>query len=67
MSPISRRTLLVQSVATAVALSLPARRAPAADWFRYREAIVIDGLGGPGGFERRRGSRPDGAGTQGHS
>jgi membrane dipeptidase len=50
MSTISRRTLLVQSVATAVALSLPARRAPAADWFRYREAIVIDGLGGPGGL-----------------
>ena len=46
---ISRRTLLLQSVASAVALSLPARRASAADWFRYREAIVIDGLGGPGG------------------
>jgi membrane dipeptidase len=46
---ISRRTLLVQSVASAVALSLPAHRAAAADWFRYREAIVIDGLGGPGG------------------
>ncbi len=46
---ISRRTLLVRSVASAVALSLPARRASAADWFRYREAIVIDGLGGPGG------------------
>ena len=49
MSTISRRTLLVQSVASAVALSLPARHAGAADWFRYREAIVIDGLGGPGG------------------
>jgi membrane dipeptidase len=49
MSTISRRTLLVQSVASAVALSLPMRRATAADWFRYREAIVIDGLGGPGG------------------
>jgi membrane dipeptidase len=49
MSTISRRTLLVQSVASAVALSLPIRRAVAADWFRYREAIVIDGLGGPGG------------------
>lgn len=49
MSTISRRALLVQSVATAVALSLPARRAAAAYWFRYREAIVIDGLGGPGG------------------
>lgn len=46
---ISRRTLLAQSVACAVALSLPARRAAAADWFRYREAIVIEGLGGPGG------------------
>ena len=54
MSPISRRTLLVQSVATAVALSLPARRAAAADWFRYREAIVIDGLGGPGGLDENR-------------
>lgn len=50
MSTISRRTMLVQGVATAVALSLPARRAAAADWFRYREAIVIDGLGGPGGL-----------------
>jgi membrane dipeptidase len=49
MSPISRRTLLVQSVASAIALGLPARRTFAADWFRYREAIVIDGLGGPGG------------------
>jgi membrane dipeptidase len=46
---ISRRTLLAHSIAGAVALSLPARRASAADWFRYREAIVIDGLGGPGG------------------
>jgi membrane dipeptidase len=55
VSPISRRTMLVQSVATAVALSLPARRAAAADWFRYREAIVIDGLGGPGGLS----SEPD--------
>lgn len=55
MSPISRRTMLVQGVATAVALSLPARHAAAADWFRYREAIVIDGLGGPGGL----GNEPD--------
>jgi membrane dipeptidase len=55
VSPISRRTMLVHSVATAVALSLPARRAAAADWFRYREAIVIDGLGGPGGL----GAEPD--------
>lgn len=52
MSTISRRTLLVQSVASAIALSLPARRAAAADWFRYREAIVIDGLGGPGGLNQ---------------
>jgi membrane dipeptidase len=50
MSTISRRELLVRSVATAVALSLPSRRAAAADWFKYREAIVIDGLGGPGGL-----------------
>jgi len=50
MSTISRRDLLVRSVATAVTLSLPSRRAAAADWFRYREAIVIDGLGGPGGL-----------------
>ena len=49
MSPISRRTVLVQSVASAIALGLPAQRTLAADWFRYREAIVIDGLGGPGG------------------
>lgn len=50
MSTISRRTLLAQGVATAVALSLSSRHASAADWFRYREAIVIDGLGGPGGL-----------------
>jgi membrane dipeptidase len=50
MSTMSRRDLLVQSVAAAVAVSLPSRRAAAADWFRYREAIVIDGLGGPGGI-----------------
>lgn len=50
MSTISRRHLLMSSVATAVALSLPSRRATAADWFKYREAIVIDGLGGPGGL-----------------
>ncbi|HEY7639830.1 MAG TPA: membrane dipeptidase [Steroidobacteraceae bacterium] len=50
MSTISRRELLMGSVATAVALSLPSRRAAAADWFKYREAIVIDGLGGPGGL-----------------
>jgi membrane dipeptidase len=49
MSPISRRTVLVQSVASAIALGLPTQRTLAADWFRYREAIVIDGLGGPGG------------------
>lgn len=60
MSPISRRTMLVQSVATAVALSLPARRTAAADWFRYREAIVIDGLGGPGGLS----TEPDAALTE---
>jgi membrane dipeptidase len=60
VSPISRRTMLVQSVATAVALSLPARRAAAADWFRYREAIVIDGLGGPGGLS----TEPDAALTE---
>jgi membrane dipeptidase len=50
VSTISRRTMLVQGVATAVALSLPERHAAATDWFRYREAIVIDGLGGPGGL-----------------
>jgi membrane dipeptidase len=52
MSVISRRELLVSSVAAAVALSLPSRRAIAADWFKYREAIVIDGLGGPGGLSQ---------------
>lgn len=55
MSTMSRRTMLVQGIATAVALSLPERFATAADWFRYREAIVIDGLGGPGGLS----SEPD--------
>jgi membrane dipeptidase len=50
MSTMSRRELLMRSVATAVALGLPSQRAAAADWFKYREAIVIDGLGGPGGL-----------------
>jgi membrane dipeptidase len=57
MSTISRRTVLAYSVAGAVALSLPARRAAATDWFRYREAIVIDGLGGPGGLGQDPGGR----------
>jgi membrane dipeptidase len=57
MSTMSRRDLLVRSVATAVALSLPSRRAAAADWFKYREAIVIDGLGGPGGLNTDPGGR----------
>jgi hypothetical protein len=57
MSTMSRRDLLVRSVATAVALSLPSRRAAAADWFIYREAIVIDGLGGPGGLNSDPGGR----------
>jgi membrane dipeptidase len=57
MSTISRRELLLRSAATAVALSLPSRRAAAADWFRYREAIVIDGLGGPGGINQDPGGR----------
>jgi membrane dipeptidase len=57
MSTISRRQLLVRSVATAVALSLPLRRAAATDWFRYREAIVIDGLGGPGCLNTEPGGR----------
>jgi len=57
MSTISRRELLVRSVATAVALGLPWRRAAAADWFKYREAIVIDGLGGPGGLNTDPGGR----------
>jgi membrane dipeptidase len=57
MSTMSRRELLVRSVATAVALGLPVRRAAAADWFRYREAIVIDGLGGPGGINSEPGGR----------
>src|SRR5687768_12897252 len=48
MSMISRRAALANSLAVAVALTLPARRAGAADWHGYREAIVIDGLGGPG-------------------
>lgn len=46
---ISRRTAILQGLAGAVALSLPGRRARAADaWGPYRDAIVIDGLGGPG-------------------
>lgn len=45
---ISRRTVLTYGAAGTVALGLPLRWAHAAGWSRYRDSIVIEGLGGPG-------------------
>ena len=45
-STLSRRTLLLGT--GAAALTLPMSWAQAAGWKGYRQAIVIDGLGGPG-------------------
>src|SRR5262245_64176995 len=45
---ISRRAMLASGAAGAIALSLPSRWAGGADWKRYADAIVIDGLGEPG-------------------
>jgi membrane dipeptidase len=53
---ISRRSLLAGGAAGAFACALPARWASAADWQGYREAIVIDGLGGPGSITTETGA-----------
>lgn len=45
---ISRRLVLGGGVSGAIALGLPGQWACAAGWSRYRDALVIDGLGGPG-------------------
>ena len=51
---ISRRVVLAGSVSGAIALGLPGRWAyAAARRGRYREAIVIDGLGGPGSLSAK--------------
>jgi membrane dipeptidase len=47
-SHLTRRQVIAGAVASALALSLPARAAFAAGWKGYDGAIVIDGLGGPG-------------------
>jgi membrane dipeptidase len=59
---ISRRSLLASSLAGAIALALPPRRAAAADWSGYDKAIVIDGLGGPGSMT----AEPDSPLTDAH-
>lgn len=48
MQTLSRRRFLAASAAAAVAASLPHRGALGSSWRGYRDAIVIDGLGGPG-------------------
>lgn len=45
---ISRRTVLACGAAGTVALGLSPRWAHASAWNRYRDSIVIEGLGGPG-------------------
>ena len=45
---ITRRSLLQRALAGALVSVMPARHAIAADWHGYDDAIVIDGLGGPG-------------------
>jgi membrane dipeptidase len=45
---ISRRTVILRSLAGAATLSLPMRWARAETWPGYSGAVVIDGLGGPG-------------------
>ncbi|MGH8177778.1 MAG: dipeptidase [Steroidobacter sp.] len=59
---ISRRALLAASASGVVAVALPLRWAHAARWSRYGEAIVIDGLGGPGSLS----AEPGAALTQAH-
>lgn len=57
---ISRRAVLAGGVCGAVALGVPARWTQAAAWSRYQDAIVIEGLGGPGSLD----SNSDGPLTQ---
>jgi membrane dipeptidase len=45
---ISRRRFVAASTSAAVLMASPLRRADAATWKGYEDAIVIDGLGGPG-------------------
>jgi membrane dipeptidase len=49
VTTLSRRTLLLGT--GAAALTLPLSWAQAASWKGYRDAIVIDGLGGPGSID----------------
>jgi membrane dipeptidase len=47
---LSRRDVLAGGIATVLGLAL-GERASAAHWQRYDEAVVIDGLGGPGSLD----------------
>jgi membrane dipeptidase len=46
---VSRRFVITAATAGFAALGLPIEWARAAGWERYKDALVIDGLGGPGG------------------
>ncbi len=52
---LSRRSLLLAT--GAAALTLPMRWANAATWKGYNDAIVIDGLGGPGSITMQPGEK----------
>ncbi|WP_129776411.1 dipeptidase [Peristeroidobacter soli] len=55
MTALSRRSLLLAT--GAAALTLPLRWANAAPWKGYNDAIVIDGLGGPGSLTMQPGEK----------
>jgi membrane dipeptidase len=46
---VSRRFVITAATAGLAVLGLPIEWARAAGWERYKDALVIDGLGGPGG------------------
>ena len=56
MIPISRRAFLANTALYALAGWMPLRFAEAEDWAGYDNAIVIDGLGGPGNGSTSPGS-----------
>ena len=55
MGQISRRSFLTNAVVCTLAGFVPIKRAAAADWAGYDDAIVIDGLGGPGNSANKPG------------
>ena len=55
MGQISRRSFLTNAVVCTLAGVVPIKRAAAADWAGYDDAIVIDGLGGPGNSANKPG------------